>query len=104
MERFKERAISKALQSSCRFKISAIGLNRKGDIIDYSCNHVRYQKDKGGLHAEQLLIRRNGRKLKTIIICRVNNSGDILPIEPCEKCKKIAKRYDIKIVSINPEM
>jgi len=104
LERFKERAISKALQSSCRFKISAIGLNRKGDIIDYSCNHVRYQKDKGGLHAEQLLIRRNGRKLKTIIICRVNNSGDVLPIEPCEKCKKIAKRYDIKIVSINPEM
>lgn len=104
MERYKARAISKALQSSCRFKISAIGLNRKGDVIDYSCNYIRYQRDGGGVHAEQALIKRNGRRLKTIIICRVNNSGDILAIEPCEKCKNIARKYGIKIISINPDI
>jgi cytidine deaminase len=93
-------AINKALKSTCNYKVSAIGLNRKGDIIGTAMNKHRYCRYGGGLHAEMELVRKYGRKVKTIVICRVNNNGDILPIDPCDVCKKMLGKLGIEIVTI----
>jgi cytidine deaminase len=93
-------AINKALQSSCNYKVSAIGLNIKGDIIGTAVNQHRINRYGGGLHAEINLIKKYGKKIKTIIICRVNKGGDILPIHPCDTCKKILDRMNIDIITI----
>ncbi len=93
-------AIKKAKQSSCRFKVSAIGFNRKGDLIGTAVNQHRISKPGCSIHAEIALIKKIGRSLKTIIICKTNKTGGILPIHPCRTCASIALRYNIDIKTI----
>jgi cytidine deaminase len=95
------KAIKKAQQSLCRYRISALGLNRKGEIIGSSINKTRFDHKGGGLHAESNLISKYGNQLKTIIICRVGLSGNILPIHPCVNCSSLADKFDIKIKTIS---
>ena len=54
----------------------------------------------GGYHAEERLMSRYKSRLKNIVICRTNNSGDLLPIEPCKKCKSMADKLGVKITVI----
>jgi len=94
------RAIKKANKSICKFKISAIGFNNKGEVIGSYTNKPRFSRYGGGIHAEAALIKRYGKKLKTILICRVNGNSGLLPISPCDNCQKLAKKFNIKIVSV----
>ena len=97
----KEIAIKKADQSICKFKVSAIGLNSKNEIVAKSVNRPRFGRKGGGIHAEIQIMHSGLRKnIKTIIICRINDNGKLLPIHPCKNCKKIADKLGIKIVSI----
>jgi tRNA(Arg) A34 adenosine deaminase TadA len=99
-----ERAIRKAQSSICREKVSAIGLDRYGRILGVCRNDPRFERKGGGKHAEMNLMRRFDRKIKTIIICRTNASGDLLKIDPCPTCAKKAEELGIKIYSIQEVM
>jgi hypothetical protein len=89
-----------ALKSNCNYRISALGLNKKGELINSAFNKHRFMHNGGGIHAEMLLMKKSGPKLKTIIICRVNKSGNLLSISPCEVCATKAKELGIKIITI----
>ena len=91
------KAIKKANKSVCRFKISAIGINRKGEVIYTSHNKPRFVRKAGGVHAEEEVIKKAGPSLYAIYIIRVNKQGGLLPIDPCPKCKELAKKYGVKI-------
>jgi tRNA(Arg) A34 adenosine deaminase TadA len=93
-------AIKKASQSTCTYKVSAIGINHKGEVIGTARNTHRFLREGGSDHAEANLIKRYRGHLKTIIICRIGNGGVLLPIDPCCSCEKLANKYGIKIVSI----
>lgn len=96
----REKLHRTALKSPCTYKVSAIALTKKGNILGYSyCNH-RFNRYGGGIHAEQALIKRYGSRIDTILIMTVNKNGGILPIEPCEVCSKLADKLGIKIKSI----
>ena len=94
------RLINKAKQSQCAYKIAAIALSKKKNIIAYSINSFRFSKSNGGIHAERELMQKYGSKIENIIICRVNKNGTLLPIEPCKTCQKIARKLNIKITAI----
>lgn len=95
-----EMAVKKANNSNCRFKVSAIGISAKGNVLGSCINNHRFDGKGRGLHAEINLIRRFGKKLSTIIICRVGRSGEMLPIDPCDNCQKVADKLGIKIISV----
>jgi deoxycytidylate deaminase len=96
-----DRAINKALQSPCEQRISALGFNRRGELVSTASNTLRFSRKGGGIHAEATIMREAKRKgITTILICRTNASRGLLPIEPCEHCAKLAKKLGIKIVSI----
>jgi tRNA(Arg) A34 adenosine deaminase TadA len=95
-----ERAIKKAEQSLCTYKISAIGLGKRGEIIYTAMNKSRFMRKFGGSHAEMEVMRRGGSGVRTIIICRVGNSGLVLPISPCPMCSAKAKELGIRIISV----
>jgi hypothetical protein len=90
----------KALQSNCRYKISALGFSRRNELIDSTTNYHRWDGKGKGLHAEMILMKRNPLSLKSIIICRVNQNGEFLPIDPCPVCSQKAKELSIKIYTI----
>ena len=93
-------AIKKASQSICCYKISSIGLNKRGEILGSTTNkHGKSGKGKGK-HSEIELIKRYGNKIKTIIICRIGNSGDILPIHCCKNCQKVIDKMGIKVLTV----
>lgn len=96
----KNRAQRKAITSNCHFKISAMGYSAKGNFLGACTNQHRFIGKGKGMHAERKLIAKFGRRLKSIVICRVGNGGDLLPIDPCETCQKIADKMGIKIYSI----
>ena len=93
-------AISKAKQSICNYKISAIGLNSRGDVIASSTNKHKGCGKGLGLHAEVELIRKYGRKIRSIVLCRVGRSGILRNIHPCPSCQKILDKMNIRVYSI----
>jgi cytidine deaminase len=100
MKTIKKKLIKKADNSSCRYKISAIAFSKKNNVIGISFNGFRFSRYGGGVHAERKLMSKYGNKIDYIIICRTNGKGDVLPIEPCSTCQKIADKLNIKIKSI----
>jgi len=99
--RLREMLVKKANQSLCTFRVSAIAFNKKGEAIGTSYCKFRMAGKGKGIHAEESLIKRYSSNIKTIFICRIGRSGDILPIDPCPKCQKLAEKYGIKIISIS---
>lgn len=101
----KEIAIKKALnQNICKYKISALGFNKKGELIYKAFNKPSkksFNEKKGdGIHAEMTVMLKSGPSLHSILICRVNSSGDLLPISPCKSCQQKADELNIKIYSL----
>ena len=102
----------KASHSPCTYKVSAIALDAKGDILGHVTNshskgwNILEKQEIGrpgtATHAERRLIRQYSQLIKTIIICRVGRSGNLRPIDPCPACQKAAAKYGIKIVSLMP--
>jgi hypothetical protein len=92
-------AIKKAVKSSCHQKVSAIGINHKGDVVLVTNNSPRFSRLGGGVHAE-LKIMSKRPNVKTIIICRTNRYGDIRPIDPCATCKRKADELGIRILTV----
>lgn len=97
----------KAKQSPSKYRISAIALDKKGDILGVAHNtYSKYGKEMSnkflGAHAERRLMERYSHNIKTIIIMRIGRGGDILPIDPCCMCSSIAKKLGIKIISVRP--
>jgi hypothetical protein len=92
-------AKKKALQSICRYNVSALGFNNKGELVASTVNTPRFERRGGGRHAEMSLMKTH-IGLKTILICRVNKQGELLPIDPCISCSTKAKELNIKIITI----
>lgn len=95
-----------ASRSPGRFRIGGIAFDKKGDILGVAHNSFRKDNVVGarrgtGEHCEARLIRRYHKNIKTIIIMRIGNAGDILPIDPCPSCKALADKYGIQILTIS---
>ena len=94
-------AIRKAQKSICTYKVSAVGLNKRGEVIGKTFNSPWLDKRRGSSHAEMALMKRYYKKgLTSIILVRVNNDGELLPIDPCAVCAKKAQDLGIKIKTI----
>ena len=93
-------ATKKALQSQCRYLVSAIGLNRKGEVLFSAFNRSRFNRYGGTVHAEMQVMLRAGPGLRTIVIARVNKQGDMLPIKPCPACAEKAAELGLKITTL----
>lgn len=97
-----QRAIKKALQSPCSFKVAAIALDRKGELLGITNNRhgMKSIKRGSGVHAEREALRKWKTRIATIILCRVNVSGELLPIHPCDTCRKILDRHGIRVMTL----
>ena len=95
-----ERVIKKAAQSSCRYRIAAIGFDYRGRVIGVKYNSPRYPHRGGGLHAEQALMQSSPKSLRTILIVRIGNGGALRPIHACKACQKKASSLGIAIRTI----
>lgn len=95
------KLIKKARQSLCRYKVAAIGFDKRGNIVGSAMNRPRLDKYHGGLHAEMALLLKYGIQIKSIVICRVNRSGKLCPIVPCATCSRVAKALHITITTIH---
>jgi cytidine deaminase len=101
MEKWIKIAKQKAKQSPGKFKISALGFDHKGEYIGSAFNYLRFDRYGGGMHAEMSLIHKYGLRIKTILVCRIGRSGNLLPIHPCPRCSAKARELGIKIVPIH---
>jgi len=95
-----DRLVKKAQQSVCKYKVAAMGFDHRGRCVGMMSNKPRFSREGGSLHAEILLMRRYKGNLKTILIVRTNNQGDLKPIHPCRVCSEVATIMGITIRSI----
>ena len=94
-------AIKVAVRSSCRYKVSAIALDKRGNVLSTASNRPRFAKLSGGMHAEMAVWRKvNVGDVRVVLIARVNKAGDLLPIDPCATCKRVLTRLGIKIKTV----
>ena len=95
-----------ASRSPGRFRVGGIALNKKGEILGVAHNSFRKDNVVGerkgtGEHCEVRLIRRYRGHIKTLILVRIGNSGDILPIDPCPSCQALCDKYGITVLTIS---
>lgn len=96
-----ERMRKKAGKTICRSKVSALGFNHSGKLVIQTNNSPRFCRYGGGIHAEEkIFLKAKRKRIKTILICRVSKTGNLLPIDPCPKCTKLAEKLGIKIISV----
>lgn len=97
-----------AEKSPSSYRIGGIAVSNKGNILGTAFNSFRNEQvtpGRGsGKHCEADLIRRYGRRISTIIIMRIGNSGNVLHIDPCSTCQKLADKFGIKIKSISDDI
>jgi hypothetical protein len=98
---FKTILFKKARKSLCCFRIAALAIGHKGELLGTSFNKPRFQRKGGGIHAEMVLMARYGKNIKTIAIMRIGGMGDVLPIHACSMCRKKADELGIRIVNIS---
>lgn len=88
------RLAAKAAQSTCRYKVAAVGLDSRGNVLGIFSNRPRfvswrgsdnYYGRNGDWHAEHLCLRRCGPELSLIYVTRVKN-GRLLRMDPCKAC------------------
>ena len=82
----------------CSQCVVAAGLDSRGTIISIATNGpANISRGKRGSHAEEKVIFKSPKSLSRIVIIRVNKRGNLMPIDPCETCEKLAKKRNIKI-------
>ena len=94
------RLVKKALKSCCRYRVAAVGINRKGEVVGVAFNQPRFPGKGRSKHAEIALMMKFGNRVRTIYICRSGKKGNILPITPCSNCLKQANKLGIRILNI----
>lgn len=86
-----------------RYKIVAVGLDSRSRPIAIRTNLPRLPLR--GLHAEERVIYSCPRYLLSrILIVRVNARGDLLPIDACSHCAKLARRRGVEIVDVRSQL
>lgn len=99
--KLRSRIKSKGSKSLCNYRVVAIALDKKGKFIGIKSNRPRNGLNnnyRNSYHAEELLIHSmKAEIIDTILIGRIEKSGNFLPIDPCKDCQELADRYNIKI-------
>jgi cytidine deaminase len=94
----------KAASNSSQYHLAAAGFNKKGELLSIETNAFRRDnvgvKKYSGAHCEMRLLIRHGMKLNSIVLLRIGNRGDILPIDPCPKCRAVLNKLGIKVYPI----
>lgn len=95
----------KACKSVSKYKISAVAIDHKGDILGISSNSysvfgIDLSNKYMGQHAERVLMERYKSNIKTILLIRFGKSGIPRPIGPCKECQERADELGIKIISL----
>lgn len=94
----------KAANNSSQYHLAAAGFDKKGELLSIETNSFR-KNDVGihkgsGYHCEMRLVHRHGQKLRSILLLRIGNAGDILPIDACPKCAAVLNKLGVKIMPI----
>lgn len=102
----KKLLFNAACKSPGRFRIGGIAFDKKGEILgiahnSFHKNNLTGDRKGTGDHCEARLIRRYRDNIKTIVIMRIGNAGDILPIDPCPACQALCDKYGINILTIS---
>ena len=94
----------KAASNSSQYHLAAAGFDEKGELLSIETNSFRRDnigtKKFSGYHCELRLAHRHGQKLHSIVLLRIGNAGDILPIDPCPKCKAVLDKLGVRIMPI----
>ena len=95
-----DRLYKKALGSPCKYRIAAIGLDFRGNVISIATNIPGTTRNGSDIHAEQRIMKNSPRSLKRIIIIRIGGRGEVRPIDPCNICIAKASELGVTIESI----
>lgn len=97
-----QRLINKALKSPCTYKIAAASFDKKGTLL-HTATNLPGNDTHRGLHAEEYVLIKSGvSRVASIIIVRVNSRGCLLPIDACESCLNLCRKYGIWLESLKP--
>lgn len=94
-----ERMRRAGARVTLRFRVVAVGVDRRGRFIAISTNSPLFAHRSR--HAEETLMHKAPRSLAKVLIARVGKRGNWLPIDPCERCMAMASKRGIVIEALN---
>lgn len=102
------RMKAKCAAGPSQYHLSVAAFDKKGDLLGVVSNSFRRDLipplKYSGAHAEMRALHRWGPKIKTMLLMRIGNGGDILPIDCCPKCAAVIRKMGIKVLSIHNRM
>lgn len=94
------RAWKKTLKGTCRFRVAAIGLDRRGRVLGILTNLPPRGPENfnsgSGCHAEVRAIS-SLRGVHALVVVRFGDRGVLRPIHPCANCQSYADRRQVKL-------
>jgi hypothetical protein len=98
------RMSKKAAAGPSQYHLSVAAFDKKGDLLGVVSNSFRRDRiapvKYSGAHAEMRAIHRWGPKIKTLLLMRIGNKGDVLPIDCCPKCAAVLAKMGIKAIAL----
>jgi cytidine deaminase len=92
-----------AHKSPCRYRIAAMAISHKGEIIAMATNKQRFMTTGGGIHAEINVLRKcKAEGIAKLFLVRIGAGGAVRPIKPCQRCQKLLNKLNITVVSMEP--
>ena len=90
-----------ALNSDMKYNLGAVLFDHKNHTTGF--NHISYAHNKFSIHAEEMAIIKGNRcginfTKSTLVVVRVNNSGNFKRSYPCLSCQKLIKKFEIPLV------
>ena len=95
-----KRAIRKGKKVPLKYRIVAVGFNKKGEFLSVATNRARFSKKSGGLHAEINMLLRHGKDLHSLFLLRVSRKGELLPIDSCACCKGVLAEHKVRVYKV----
>lgn len=101
-----EIAVNESHKSSALFKLGAVIFDDNKHVAGYNRNlHCKHQRKASpmSIHAEEMAIQRALRaefdfNVSTMVVIRINNSGNFKKSYPCEHCRRLINYWGIRTV------
>ena len=102
LEKMTRKGMSNRLST---YKVVCAAFNHHGEMLGVTVNGYRRENLSPGrytgYHCEMKALHRWGNSIAEMVIMRLGNSGDILPIDCCPKCRAVLDKCGIKVLKIS---
>jgi len=100
-----ERMVKKGMSNKrSTYRVVCAAFNHHNELLGITVNGYRRENltpgKYTGYHCEMKALHRWGNSVAKIVLMRLGNTGDVLPIDCCPKCEAVLRKCGIRVEKV----